>query len=143
MTEPETNKTETLSQQRFGQHAQAYVTSKPHAQGSDLDRLLKIAQPEVSWVVLDIATGGGHTALKFSPHVAHVTVTDITAVMLEAAGLVIAAATLFSVWTFAGPLAFAAMMSFGVLLVRTMANWVIVLFLLDKDIGTGPHHGED
>jgi hypothetical protein len=65
------------------------------------------------------------------------------AVMLEAAGLVIAAATLFSIWTFAGPLAFAAMMSFGVLLVRTMANWVIVLFLLDKDIGAGPHHGED
>ncbi|MFK7837840.1 MAG: hypothetical protein AB8B60_16645 [Sulfitobacter sp.] len=54
------------------------------------------------------------------------------AVMLEAAGIVIAAATLFTVWTFADPLAFAAMMSFGVLIVRMMANWVIVLYLLDQ-----------
>ena len=53
------------------------------------------------------------------------------AVMLEAAGLVICAATLVTTWTFAGPMAFAAMMSIGVLVMRTMANWVIVLYLLD------------
>jgi ubiquinone/menaquinone biosynthesis C-methylase UbiE len=76
---------ETLAQQRFGQHAQAYVTSAPHAQGKDLDRLLALAQPQKDWGMLDVATGGGHTALKFAPHVAHVTATDITPAMLDAA----------------------------------------------------------
>jgi ubiquinone/menaquinone biosynthesis C-methylase UbiE len=76
---------ETLSRQRFGQYAEAYVTSAPHAQGADLDRLLELAQPRPEWVILDVATGGGHTALKFAPHVAHVTASDITPAMLAAA----------------------------------------------------------
>ena len=86
MTDSEHGKPENLSQQRFGQHAQAYVTSKPHAQGADLDLLLALAQPQANWHALDIATGGGHTALKIAPHVAHVTVSDITEAMLAAAG---------------------------------------------------------
>ena len=53
------------------------------------------------------------------------------AVLLEAAGLVVSAATLATTWVFAGPMAFAAMMSVGVLVVRTLANWVVVLYLLD------------
>ena len=76
---------ETLSQQRFGQHAQNYVTSRPHAQGAELDRLLELADPQAEWVMLDVATGGGHTALKFAPYVAHVTASDVTPAMLEAA----------------------------------------------------------
>jgi ubiquinone/menaquinone biosynthesis C-methylase UbiE len=76
---------ETLSQQRFGRHAQNYVTSVPHAQGVDLDRLLELAQPQAGWAMLDVATGGGHTALKFAPYVAHVTASDITPAMLDAA----------------------------------------------------------
>lgn len=75
----------TLSQQRFGQYAQSYVTSQVHAQGEDLERLLAIAQPRPTWQVLDVATGGGHTALKFAPHVAHVIASDITPKMLNAA----------------------------------------------------------
>jgi len=74
-----------LSQQRFGVHAQNYVTSATHAKGADLDRLLELARPQPDWVVLDVATGGGHTALKFAPHVAHVVASDITPQMLEAA----------------------------------------------------------
>jgi ubiquinone/menaquinone biosynthesis C-methylase UbiE len=35
--------------------------------------------------VLDIATGGGHTALKFAPHVRQVIATDLTPKMLSAA----------------------------------------------------------
>jgi ubiquinone/menaquinone biosynthesis C-methylase UbiE len=76
---------QTLSQQRFGQYAENYVTSVPHAQGADLDRLLELAEPQADWVMLDVATGGGHTALKFAPHVAHVTASDVTPAMLEAA----------------------------------------------------------
>lgn len=76
---------ETLSQQRFGQYAENYVTSRPHAQGADLDRLLQLSEPQAEWVMLDVATGGGHTALKFAPYVAHVTASDVTPAMLEAA----------------------------------------------------------
>ncbi|MFL7790536.1 MAG: methyltransferase type 11, partial [Anaerolineae bacterium] len=62
--------TKTLSQERYTQYAQGYVTSKAHAQGSELERLVDIARPQPNWIVLDAATGGGHTALAFAPHVA-------------------------------------------------------------------------
>jgi ubiquinone/menaquinone biosynthesis C-methylase UbiE len=74
-----------LSQERFGKYAQGYVKSQTHAKGYDLERLLELAQPQPDWIVLDIATGGGHTALTFAPHVKKVIATDITPKMLEAA----------------------------------------------------------
>ena len=74
-----------LSQQRYSKFAGGYVTSKAHAKGAELDRLVEIAQPQPDWIVLDVATGGGHTALKFAPLVAQVVAMDITLKMLEAA----------------------------------------------------------
>ena len=74
-----------LSQERFGARAQDYVTSKVHAKGEELERFIAIAQPQADWVMLDIATGGGHTALKFAPLVARGVATDITPEMLERA----------------------------------------------------------
>jgi ubiquinone/menaquinone biosynthesis C-methylase UbiE len=74
-----------LSKQRFGKYAQSYITSKPHSEGADLDSFIEIARPQPDWIVLDVATGGGHTALKFAPYVGQVTATDITPNMLEAA----------------------------------------------------------
>ncbi|MBM3237671.1 class I SAM-dependent methyltransferase [Candidatus Poribacteria bacterium] len=74
-----------LSQERFSRFAQGYVTSKVHAQGEELDRLVEIAQPQADWFMLDVATGGGHTALKFAPLVAQVMATDITPKMLAVA----------------------------------------------------------
>lgn len=74
-----------LSQDRFGQFADAYVTSKSHATGKGLDRLIAIANPQPDWLVLDIATGGGHTALRFAPHVGRVVASDLTRRMLEKA----------------------------------------------------------
>ena len=74
-----------LSQQRFSKFSQSYVTSPPHAKGPELDRLVEIAQPQPDWRMLDIATGGGHTALKFAPFVKQVIATDITPKMLDAA----------------------------------------------------------
>lgn len=74
-----------LSQERYNRFAQGYVTSQSHAKGADLDLLVDIAEPQPTWRVLDIATGGGHTALKFAPYVAHVTASDLTPNMLEAA----------------------------------------------------------
>jgi len=73
------------SQQRFSQYAQNYVNSETHSQGHDLDRLIELAQPQPDWVVLDIATGGGHTALKFAPHVKKVIASDYAPVMLAQA----------------------------------------------------------
>jgi ubiquinone/menaquinone biosynthesis C-methylase UbiE len=79
--------TKTLSQERYTQYAQGYVTSKAHAKAAELPRLVEIAQPQPDWVVLDVATGGGHTALAFAPHVARVIATDITPRMLEKAAV--------------------------------------------------------
>lgn len=83
MTSEEDSKT--LSSQRYSRFAQRYVNSATHAAGAELDLLLEIAQPDPGWVMLDIATGGGHTALKFAPQVAKVIATDLTLLMLKAA----------------------------------------------------------
>ncbi len=74
-----------LSQDRFGKYAASYVASPHHASGPDLWRLVELAGEHPSWKALDIATGGGHTALAIAPHVAHVVASDITEPMLEAA----------------------------------------------------------
>ncbi len=70
------------SRERFSQFAQSYVTSETHSQGSDLDRLLEIAAPQADWLACDIATGGGHTALKIAPHVRRMIATDYAPTML-------------------------------------------------------------
>ncbi len=72
-------------QQQFGDHAQNYVNSSIHAQGTDLERIVQVAAPQPDDIALDVATGGGHTALKLAPHVKAVTATDITQAMLDAA----------------------------------------------------------
>jgi ubiquinone/menaquinone biosynthesis C-methylase UbiE len=69
-------------QQEFGDNAAYYLTHAPHAQGQSLDRLIALTEPKAGWHILDIATGGGHVAYKFAPHVARVWATDITEAML-------------------------------------------------------------
>ena len=71
-----------LIKEQFGANAAAYVTSKPHAKGASLARLVELVQPQLHWEMLDIATAAGHTAFVFAPHVAHVWATDITPEML-------------------------------------------------------------
>jgi ubiquinone/menaquinone biosynthesis C-methylase UbiE len=73
---------QTLNQQAFGARARDYVESKPHAQGASLERMVTLARPQPQWRALDIATGAGHTAYAFAPHVARVWATDITDEML-------------------------------------------------------------
>jgi ubiquinone/menaquinone biosynthesis C-methylase UbiE len=73
----------TLVQEQFGRNAATYLTSKPHAQGKSLDRLIALTEPKSDWRVLDIATGGGHVAYAFAPHVARVWATDITDEMVK------------------------------------------------------------
>jgi ubiquinone/menaquinone biosynthesis C-methylase UbiE len=67
----------------FGKNADKYVTSEIHAKGDDLPLLAEWLQPEKTWTVLDIATGGGHVSKALSPHVGTVVSTDLTEAMLE------------------------------------------------------------
>lgn len=71
-----------LVQKQFGASAAQYVTSKVHAEGESLQRLVALTNPLTTWRVLDVATGAGHTALAFAPHVAQVIASDITPQML-------------------------------------------------------------
>ncbi|MEO1289467.1 MAG: class I SAM-dependent methyltransferase [Chloroflexota bacterium] len=74
-----------LNQERYARAAEKYVASTTHATGMGLPRLLELAEMQADWRVLDVATGGGHTALHFAPHVAEVVATDFTERMLQKA----------------------------------------------------------
>lgn len=74
-----------LVQKKFGEAAADYAASSVHAKGESLKRLVALVRPARSWRVLDVATGAGHTALAFAPHVAKVTASDITEEMLAEA----------------------------------------------------------
>lgn len=71
--------------EQFGKTAQDYVSSIRHASGWDLDRLVELAEPKPTDEALDIATGGGHTALALAPHVRRIVASDLTPKMLAAA----------------------------------------------------------
>ena len=73
----------TLVQEQFGKTAASYLTSAPHAKGASLERLVALTSPQKSWHALDVATGGGHVAYTFAPHVARMWATDITQEMLD------------------------------------------------------------
>jgi ubiquinone/menaquinone biosynthesis C-methylase UbiE len=72
-------------QAQFGASAAAYVTSPLHAAGEDLDRLLAWGAARRADRVLDVATGGGHTALAFAGIARRVVAYDLTEPMLAAA----------------------------------------------------------
>ncbi len=72
-------------QEQFGAIAAAYVTSPGHAGGEDLDRLVAWGRARAPARVLDVATGGGHTALALAGVARHVTAYDVTEPMLRAA----------------------------------------------------------
>ncbi len=72
-------------QTQFGEVAASYVTSRLHAEGEDLVQLVEWAEGGPDRVALDIATGGGHTALALAPLYSKVIATDLTPRMLEQA----------------------------------------------------------
>ncbi|MDL1895257.1 methyltransferase domain-containing protein [Anaerolineae bacterium CFX7] len=74
-----------LIQQQFGANADKYATSAVHARGESLARLVELTQPRTDWLMLDVSTGAGHTALTFAPHVKRVIAVDLTPQMLETA----------------------------------------------------------
>lgn len=82
MDDPARSAKEAVRRQ-YGSVGDAYVTSTGHATGSDLERMVVLAEPTVSDEMLDIATGGGHVARVFAPHVASVVASDLTPEILE------------------------------------------------------------
>ncbi|MFF2450676.1 class I SAM-dependent methyltransferase [Neobacillus sp. NPDC058068] len=71
--------------QQFGKNAASYVSSKVHKDGKDLLKLVQMATINGEEELLDIATGGGHTANAFAPLVKKVTAVDLTPEMLRVA----------------------------------------------------------
>ncbi|MCC7361753.1 MAG: class I SAM-dependent methyltransferase [Anaerolineales bacterium] len=74
-----------LVKRQFGAHAENYVVSSDHATSDSLERLTAVVPFEPGWRALDIATGGGHTALAVARRVQSVVATDLTPEMLAAA----------------------------------------------------------
>ena len=72
-------------QRQFGENADRYVTSRVHAQGASLAEMVRLAQPQRDWQALDVASGGGHSALAIARYVGQVIAVDITFPMLQAA----------------------------------------------------------
>ncbi|MCH9806340.1 MAG: class I SAM-dependent methyltransferase [Alphaproteobacteria bacterium] len=72
-----------LVEQQFGPSARHYAECEVHRSGESLNRLVELVEPKPEWKALDVATGAGHTAAVFAPHVAHVVASDITPEMLD------------------------------------------------------------
>ncbi|MGB3305282.1 MAG: class I SAM-dependent methyltransferase [Thermomicrobiales bacterium] len=68
---------------QYGAVGDAYVKSTGHATGNDLARMVEVATPTSADILLDIATGGGHVARTFAPHVSHVIASDLTPEILQ------------------------------------------------------------
>lgn len=69
----------------FGRRASAYRYSSTHGNPADLQRMMEILNPSPEEVALDVATGGGHTAIALAGQVQKVVAVDITPEMLTAA----------------------------------------------------------
>ncbi len=74
-----------LIQRQFGTHAEAYVQSRDHRGDATLDHMVALLDLAPQARVLDLATGGGHTALALAPLAGAVVASDLTYPMLRAA----------------------------------------------------------
>lgn len=113
-----------LVQEKFGAAAADYAASTVHARGPSLARVVELVAPRGDWRALDVATGTGHTAAAFAPHVAQVVASDITEEMLAEAAKLAAGKGLQNVETAsaeAGALPFAAK-SFDLVTCRLAAH---------------------
>ncbi|MEH7307730.1 class I SAM-dependent methyltransferase [Neobacillus drentensis] len=70
---------------QFGKSANSYVSSAIHKDGEDLQKLIQMTTINGHEELLDVATGGGHTANAFARLVKKVTALDLTPEMLNAA----------------------------------------------------------
>lgn len=66
----------------YAPRASAYVASRVHSEGPDLDHVASILHGRSVGRVLDLGCGGGHVTYAAAPHVGAVVACDITADML-------------------------------------------------------------
>ena len=71
--------------EQFGRTADGYVRNRSFAQGDDLVEAARLLHPTPEDVMLDVACGGGHTALYFASLVRSVVASDLTMQMLKKA----------------------------------------------------------
>lgn len=71
--------------EQFSRTAVAYVEAKHFSSGPDLHEAERLLQPTHDDNMLDVACGGGHVALYFSPKVRQVVASDLTMQMLKKA----------------------------------------------------------
>lgn len=71
--------------EQFGKTATAYVEAKHFSGGKDLEEAARLLKPTHDDNMLDVACGGGHMALFFSPMVRQVVASDLTMQMLKKA----------------------------------------------------------
>ena len=69
----------------FGQRASEYRLSTTHGNPVDLERMINLIKPTSDDIALDVATGGGHTAIALAKYVKQVVAIDITPEMLAEA----------------------------------------------------------
>ncbi|MDR3602609.1 MAG: class I SAM-dependent methyltransferase [Desulfosporosinus sp.] len=69
----------------FGQRASEYRLSSTHGNPADLERMINLLKPAADDIALDVATGGGHTAIALAKNVKQVVALDITPEMLAEA----------------------------------------------------------
>ena len=71
--------------EQFSRTAESYVRAGGFAGGEDLAEAARLLAPTHEDVLLDVACGGGHTALYFAPLVRGVVASDLTMQMLKKA----------------------------------------------------------
>lgn len=69
---------------QFGPRAQAYVDSKDHAQGADLERLATLVAVRRPLRALDLGCGGGHVSFTLAPFADAIVAYDLSHDMLDA-----------------------------------------------------------
>lgn len=65
--------------------AAGYRTSRVHATGRDLDRMVELLRPSGDERAIDLGTGAGHAAARLAAHVARVEAIDLVPEMLAQA----------------------------------------------------------
>lgn len=75
----------TKVQRQFAPNAERYARAEYFGVNAVLAEMIAVMQPASHWRVLDVATGGGHTAFAFAPRVKAVVATDVTPAMLHTA----------------------------------------------------------
>lgn len=80
--------TTSKAQQQFSPNAERYARAAYFSMNAALAEMIEVMQPAPHWRMLDVATGGGHTAFAFAPAVQRVIAADVTPAMLRAASIV-------------------------------------------------------